>query len=178
VKPAGVGNDVYVWAKARILEADAVVPEPLRVPLRAGHAILFDAYTNFQRSGINFATGEIVAWDSGKSDLLVSNMQVREPLAYFFTQGDSAENGAYENSPWDKGSDGGIVKMQGDNLENITEAPASGYLPHWFRAEPNAVYCVRTRDGKHFAKIKVTALEGDRIAFDWLYQTEPTRLLR
>ena len=31
-----------------------------------------------------------------------------------------------------------------------------------------------TRDGHHFAKIKVTGVESDRISFDYVYQEKET----
>jgi hypothetical protein len=35
--------------------------------------------------------------------------------------------------------------------------------------------CLQLRDGSHYAKIKVTQIEPDRIAFVWIYQPSGSR---
>lgn len=171
VKPSSETNDIYRWAKKRILD-DSIFPvKPPSTALKHGHNILYDAYTNFTTSGFDFSEERVVAWDSGSADILVSNTSpTRQPLAMFFTQDDSG--GIFQNAPADVGANAGIVRMPASSLAQVTEAPKEGYLSHWFQAEPNAMYCVRTRDGHHFAVIKITDIQADRIGFDWAYQPE------
>ena len=102
-----------------------------------------------------------------RSDILVSNTQPPSPLAVLFTQN---ETKPYGDSAWDRGANAGIVKMPQTALEDVLEAPSTGYLSHWFRADVGGVYCVRARDGQHYAKIQITNVESDRIAFDWVFQ--------
>ena len=171
VKPRGKQTEVYQWAKARIAEAARYrVVREQSTTLRGGHTVLYNAFQNYAQSGLNFAAGDIVSWDSGRADLLVSNTQPPQPAASFFTQEDSG--GVFIDAQQDKGANAGMVKMAAQTLDEVNEAPIDGYLTHWFAPELNGIYCVRTRDGHHFAKIKVTDLRTDRIAFDWIYQSD------
>jgi hypothetical protein len=174
VKPSGKNTDIYRWAKARILEAAAYpVTQAQADTLPGGHIILYDAFQNYAQSGFSFGSAEVVSWDSGRADLLVSNMQVPQPRALFFTQEDSG--GIYIDATQDKGANAGIIKMAAQTLSEVKEAPTDGYLTHWYAPELNGIYCVRARDGHHFAKIRVTDLQADRIAFDWVYQPGNSR---
>jgi pimeloyl-ACP methyl ester carboxylesterase len=174
VKPRGKDTDIYIWAKARILEASAYrVVSDQASSLLGGHLILYNAFQNYTQSGFNFGASEVVSWDSGRADILVSNTQPPQSNALFFTQEDSG--GVYIDAPQDKGANAGLIKMAARTLEEVKEAPLDGYLSHWFTPELEGVYCVRARDGHHFAKIKVTDLRADRIAFDWVYQPGDSR---
>jgi len=42
-------------------------------------------------------------------------------------------------------------------------------------ANLGGVYCVRTRDGGHYAIIKVTAVSGSSLSFTWEYQPNGSR---
>ncbi len=72
----------------------------------------------------------------------------------------------------------GIRDMRTQNLDDVEEAPTSDYLRHYVPPQLKHVYCVRTGDGRHFAKIKVTGIEPDRISFDYVYQKQETTKLK
>jgi hypothetical protein len=115
----------------------------------------------------------IVSFFSGKADLTVSNTNPPQNLAQFFVQRD--EGGTWQDAPQDKGASGGIKKMEQMNIDDVKECPASGYESHWFRADDGGVYCVLTRDGLHYAKVRITSLQKDRIALDWIFQPATSR---
>lgn len=142
--------------------------------LRAGSALIADGFRDYARSGFCFKTATIEAWNSPVADILVANPDPKVPNALFFLPYNQYP---YEDSASVKGARAGIIKMLATNLTEVTEAPESGYSVHWLRPELNAVYCVRTSDGQHYAKIQVTAIESDRIAFEWVYQQNATRNL-
>jgi hypothetical protein len=176
VKPENRESDVYRWSKARILEASAYPVEATASDLVGGHVVLFDAFKDAAHSGLNFSTQSVVSFFSGQADLMVSNTSPPQASALFFVQAD--EGGTYQNAPQDKGANGGIQKMPHSRLSDVTECPVGGYLQHWFSVEENGVYCVLCRDGHHYAKVQVTSLQADRIAFDWLYQPAESRMFR
>jgi pimeloyl-ACP methyl ester carboxylesterase len=173
VKPPDRGNDVYRWVKARILESSRYPVDKPSDPLGVGHVVLLDAFKDFAHSGFDFRSREVVAWDSGRADILVSNQSTPQPLAFLFTQENAG--GIYQNAPADQGSNGGIIKMMQHNMADVNECPASGYLSHWFLPEQNGIYCVRARDGVHFAKVQVTDHQQDRIAVDYVFQPAASR---
>lgn len=177
VKPADSESDVFLWAIARIREARDYKVQPLPPPnsLKVGHSVLLDGFQHFDDSGLSFASRSVVPYDSLAADLLVSNMADpnRQSNALFFTR---ANVYPYEDAKQDIGANGGMIKISASELSEVHEAPDSGYLSHWFKVRAGGVYCVRARDGLHFAKLKVTDLQDDRIGFDWVYQANQTRL--
>jgi hypothetical protein len=176
VKPKDRGDEVYRWVKARILEASSYPVSVQPSQLLSGHTVLFDAFKDADHSGLKFSTGSVVSFFSGQADLTVSNTSPPQVMALFFVQAD--EGGVFENATQDKGANGGIKKMPHSKLNDVTECPTGGYLQHWFSVNLNGVYCVITRDGHHYAKVQITSLEGDRIAFDWLYQPAESSAFR
>ena len=64
--------------------------------------------------------------------------------------------------------------MRARSLAEIKECPEKGYAFHYVEAKADTAYCVRTRDGKHFAKILITAIGNGRISFQWVYQPKLT----
>lgn len=174
VKPENRDSYVYQWSKARILEASAYPVEAAAGEQVGGHVVLFDAFRDADHSGLNFSTQSVVSFFSGKADLMVSNTSPPQASALFFVQAD--EGGTFQNAPQDKGANGGIQKMPHSRLSDVTECPVGGYLQHWFSVEENGVYCVLCRDGHHYAKVQVSSLQTDRIAFDWLYQPAESRM--
>ncbi len=48
--------------------------------------------------------------------------------------------------------------------------PTGGYQHHWFQPKKGGIYCVRSRDGKHYAVIRVDTVDNDRIGFDFIFQ--------
>jgi hypothetical protein len=134
---------------------------------------LFDAFKDADHSGLKFSTQSVVSFFSGQPDLMVSNTSPPQNVALFFVQADEGET--FQNAAQDKGANGGIQKMSQTKLSDVTECPVSGYLHHWFSVDGDGVYCVLARDGHHVARVQVTSLQADRIAFDWLYQPGNSR---
>ncbi|CAB3802812.1 hypothetical protein LMG28688_05654 [Paraburkholderia caffeinitolerans] len=137
----------------------------------SGHATIFDGWIDQNNAGFNFKTASIVSFHSGKADILAAN-DPKAPLATasFFFQDDT---GHFTGSPADKNAETGIVEIQQENLAKVKKCPEEGYTTHWFDPKLGGVYCIRTRDGRTYATIKVTDLEKDRVAFDWVYQAHP-----
>lgn len=168
VKPATMGSDIYIWAKARILESSSHPVELPKSSIIGGHKILTDAFKDADHSGVRFLDGSTVSFFSGKADLMVSNTSPPQDVAQFFIQAD--EGRIYQDAPQDKGASGGILKMPEVKLDDVKECPPTCYTNHWFSVEERAIYCVMTRDGNHYAKVQVMSLQQDRITFDWVYQ--------
>ena len=164
---------MHTWARARILEASTHPVELPKSALTGGHLILSDAFKDPGYSGLEFSNQSVVSFFSGKADLMVSNTSPPQDMAQFFVQAD--EGGTYQNAPQDKGANGGILKMPQVKLDDVKECPAGGYASHWFSVAEGGIYCVMSRDGHHYAKVQITSLQKDRIAFDWLYQPESSR---
>jgi hypothetical protein len=83
--------------------------------------------------------------------------------------------GEFKHAAGDIGANSGIQIMPEARLEDVEECPASNYQVHWIEATVNSLYCVRSRDGKHYAKIMLTDVEIDRVAFDWIYPPSGSR---
>jgi hypothetical protein len=64
-------------------------------------------------------------------------------------------------------------------LDEVREAPSKGYVAHL--AEDMIVvghtYCIRTADGQHYAKIRITKYEPTekKLTFTWAYQEKESR---
>ncbi len=142
--------------------------------ITSGHAIVYDGHTRYELSGFSFGEKSLVGWGSGRADLLVEHTgDIAEP-AHFFLQYDTGERDV-SGSPFDAGAKSGIAKVDSNNPTDVPECPLTGYATFRYSPVAGGVYCVRARDGVHFAMIKVTDLLTDRIGFDWEYQTESTR---
>jgi hypothetical protein len=140
--------------------------------LKIGHTILFDGFKNYSIAGFNFDTAKIVPWGTDKPDLEAANPDPEHLApAVLFLENDVPP---YTPKDWPPGkipANAGIVKMPQQSLETVVEAPESGYTVHYYsKPEVGGVYCVRTWDGQHFAKIKITDVGVDRLGFDWVYQ--------
>ena len=142
--------------------------------LSSGHAIVYDGNTRYGQSGYSFSKSALVAWDSGEADILVENTSAGSGPAHFFLQYDTGDP-VVSGASFDNFAKSGIVKVAAASLEEVEECPASGYETIRFQPEVKSVYCVRSRDGNHFAVINIVEIRSDRIAFDWLYQTKPSR---
>ena len=145
------------------------------VDLPSGEAILFDGNTRFNESGFSFVTSATVPWDSGKADILFAGSRL-------FTQNDVGDHpGEMQNAPADVDAHGGLQAAPMQSFNGT--CPVGGYVSHWFPPDPsnppiltqNAYFCVQLRDGKHYAKIKITHVEPDRIGFEWVYQPNGSR---
>jgi hypothetical protein len=137
----------------------------------AGHTILFDGFKNYAVSGFNFSTRTVVPWGTEHPDIEVANPGGEHSNAVLFFENDAPPYTDKDFPPGKSPANGGIVKMPQQALSDIKEAPESGYSFHYFTPEIGALYCVRTWDGQHFAKIKITDVTLDRIGFEWVYQS-------
>lgn len=72
------------------------------------------------------------------------------------------------------GSGGYLHVGDEPRLHNLA-CPTEGYAQGSFGAKPNDLVCIRTRDGKHYAAIRVIDAFDDRIAFEWMYQPDGSR---
>jgi hypothetical protein len=147
-----------------------------------GHAKLHDCWLDGQECGFQFSTGSVVPQypispDVPVSDVVLMNQtnQTVTPTnnpAMLFASNDSPP---YTGGGL-VGGRAGIIAMEGESkLDDIHEAPAEGYQPHWFAVRVGGVYCIRTRDGMHYAKILVTSLTNKTIEFVWAYQPDGSR---
>jgi hypothetical protein len=144
--------------------------------LKIGHTILFDGFKNYSIAGFNFVTAAIVPWGTGKPDLEVANPDPEHLApAVLFLENDSPPYTAKDWPPGKIPANAGISRMPQQSLEAVVEAPESGYAVHYFKPDVGGVYCVRTWDGQHFAKIKITDVGVDRVGFDWVYQPSGSR---
>lgn len=132
--------------------------------LPRGRATINNAWTGYDSSGFRFDNASIVSWASRQADILASSRNQSGSTIWFFIPNDSPP---YQ-SQYDKGAKSGIIEMPQKALDPGIECPPDGYQFHWVEARVGAVYCVRTRDGQHFALIQV-ALNEENLVFDWVY---------
>lgn len=164
-----------------------------------GRAKLQDCWLDGPECGFQFSTGRVVpqypvaresrfqtgkfvpppppAPDAPVSDVVLMNqtdqtVKSTSNPAMLFASNDSPPYVGGGNV----GGRAGIVAIEGaSKLEDIREAPLEGYRPHWFEVRVGGVYCIRTRDGMHYAKILVTSLTNKTIKFNWVYQPNGSR---
>lgn len=161
----------------RVLPAPPPV-KPERVPgittsvLPSGHVTLFDGFRYGDLSTFTFRSASILPWGS-PADIGVASPPSTS-LAEFFLPNAQPPYSSRQPTLQDI-ENAGIVDMGTSGLDEILEAPDSGYEIHYFPPEAGHVYCLRTRDGQHFAKIKITYVGSDRVAFDYVYQPSGSR---
>jgi hypothetical protein len=142
----------------------------------AGHTILLDGFRYYANSALSFSKAKVVPWGSEGADIEVANPDLKNGgTAVFFVENDTPPYTAREFPAGRTPANGGIIKMSQTSLEQVVEAPASGYAVHYFIPEAGGVYCVRTWDGLHYAKLHVLDVSRDRIAFEWVFQPNGTR---
>lgn len=153
--------------------AKAISIDPRTTPLPSGNVTLYDGFRFGDQSTFAFASAKILPWGS-PSDIGVA--APGSESAMFFLMHDlppytdpHAKGHAVENA--------GIIEMETSDLTQVLEAPESGYKVHYFQPIVGRVYCVRTRDGHHFSKIKITFVGPDRITFDYVFQPSGSRSL-
>ena len=141
--------------------------------LPSGGAILFNGFRNYEQSMFQFSSKKILSWGTSNADIGVANPDANG-LAQFFLLNDAPPytdaNAAHHDI-----ANAGIIEMSTLSLDDIKQAPASDYRVHYFAPQLNHIYCVRTSDGQHFAKIKVTGIWADRISFEYVYQPSGSR---
>jgi len=140
--------------------------------LTYGNVTLYDGFKFPDSSAFDFSSGQIKRWGS-PADMGVANPSGGSQKAEFFLSNDYPPY-TDPNAKQHGVMNAGILDMHEENLDRVKEAPASDYIPHYVPPIPEHVYCVRTRDGHHFAKIKVTGVEADRVSFDYVYQSNGT----
>ncbi len=140
--------------------------------LSTGSVILYDGFKNPNESSFDFSSEQILRWGL-PSDVGVANPAGDGNKATFFLMNDYPPY-TDPNAKQHDVLNAGIRDMHTQNLDDVQEAPTSDYLRHYVPPLAGHVYCVRTRDGHHFAKIKVTGVEPDRISFDYVYQKKET----
>ncbi len=126
----------------------------------SGTAQLIDGWTDYNKSGFNFSSNQVVPWSSPQADIMVSNADKSSTSpASFFLPFDAPP---YE-SPQDSGAQSGIQPQSNSNAA----CPLTGYTYFYFSPVQNGIYCVRTRSGKNFVRITVKEVHPNRIVFDW-----------
>jgi hypothetical protein len=136
--------------------------------LGSGSVTLYDGFKNPDASAFDFSSEQITRWGN-PADVGVANPSGGVNKAEFFLTNDYPPY-TDPNAKQHDVLNAGIRDMHTERLEDVREAPITDYARHYFPPIVRHVYCVRTRDGHHFAKIKITGVEVDRISFDYVYQ--------
>lgn len=147
---------------------------PLAAGLLSGNATVYDGFRFFSQSTFSFGIQKVLPWYSKEADIGVSNPSKSNLPAQFFLSNDSppyTDPKATEHEL----ANAGIVLMPTGDLDEVKECPSSDYIPNYFQPSPGRVYCVRARDGHHWAKIKVNRVDFDRVEFDYVYQPNGSR---
>jgi hypothetical protein len=151
----------------------AMTAAPPRPRTMSGHAVLKDCWLDAAECGFKFSTAQVVPLppDNFVADIVLMNQtdqtkeEVQTPAMLFAPNDTPPYNGGR-----DTGAKSGIVAVNATDLADVTSAPQTEYAFHWYPVKEGGIYVVRTRDGSHFAKIKVTSLNNKSIGFDWVYQ--------
>ena len=145
-----------------------------QISLPAGNATVYNGFQFYGQSGFSFGKRTIVGWDSSDYDIGVANPGKTTDPAVFFVVNDAppytdpkALTHAIINA--------GIQEMPVGGLDEVRECPVSNYSVHYFVPGVGKVYCFRTRDGQHWAKLKIVLITPDRISFDYVYQPSGSR---
>jgi hypothetical protein len=153
----------------------------LTTPLfpRTGTVTLFDGFGQGWLTAVDFSSGKISPWGGDPGDIAALNPdKTKKALIRFFVPNDSGlgllsptKEVVYKS---------GIVDMgEKKSLDEVPEAPTSftqgGQQGGYFDAVPGHVYCVRTRDGLHYAKLRILFVGTDRMSFDYVYQPSGSR---
>lgn len=132
--------------------------------LPRGRATINNAWTGYDTSGFRFDNAYIVSWASGQADILASSRDQASNVIWFFVPNDTPP---YQ-SHYDQDAHSGIIEMPQSSLGDVSECPKDGYRFHWVEAKIGTIYCVRTRDGSHYASLQVVNNQ-DNLVFDWIY---------
>jgi hypothetical protein len=159
------------YAAYRLLNSQSA---PVVAPLPSGHTVLLEGWKNFDRSGFVFRTANIAAWNDAAADILVAAYDKDHP-----DQHPARFMIPYNKEPYrDPGGaagEAGILQMSFDRLDDLNDCPIEGYRYHWIDPQQGDVFCLRTRDGHHYGKIKIEEVLPSQIAFDWVYQPSGAR---
>lgn len=166
VLPGGIraGGALAVFALVFWKAPDLVLPAP-----ESGTVILKDGFRTPAESGYVFADKTQVGWYSNMADILAAR-PTGTPAAQFFIQHDMPP---YTNPNADRYAYGGIRAINATSLQDI-KCPQEGYLHSYQEARPGQIYCLQTRDGKHYAALRVNEVTEDRIDFSYLFRPDGT----
>lgn len=159
------GGALAVFALVMYKNPAQLVSSPPPEPVK-GNIVLRDGFAVFGASGYRFATKEVVTWDASSADILAAKQPGRDTTEFFLPY----DAGAYEHPRWDRNARAGIREIYASSLDDVKECPTGDYKHHWFQPVEGALYCLRSRDGNHYAVIRVDVVDDDRIGFDYLYQ--------
>lgn len=141
----------------------------LQTSLPSGNVTVYNGFRHFDQSAFKFSAQGIESWGSHAADIGVANPGGEKNLASLFLANDAPPY-TDPNALTHEIENSGIREMPTSSLDEVKECPVSDYKMHYFQPQLGGVYCVRTRDGHHWAKIKTTVVAPDRIAFDYVYQ--------
>jgi hypothetical protein len=120
-------------------------------------------------SSYSFANDKVGRWDSDKADLYASNYSSpRKPRAALFVPYSGSAQ-----SP--DGPHSGLLKISANDLDNIQQCPTNGYQVGEVPVAAGEFYCLRTRDGKHYAKIHIRAVSSGQVQISYEYQPDATK---
>jgi hypothetical protein len=145
---------------------EAIGPEPT-----GGSAVLFDGFIEPEHSAFVFATGQVVSWHAGVADIGAVRGESDRVTGLFLPY----DGEIYKDSPPDRIANAGIQEIMTSSFDDVTRCPTSQYLHHWFKPQKGHFYCVRTRNGRDFALIRIDAIDVDRIGFEYLLKPAANR---
>jgi hypothetical protein len=130
----------------------------------AGDAIVPDGNMDYEKSGYSFFNRENVPWNAPNADILVATIdQTNRTGIQFFLPFDVPPYNAQQDSHASSG-----IRQATRPFDDLKTCPSSAeYEHHWFLPQLDGVYCVRTRNGDRFVKIKVETISKDKIEFSW-----------
>ncbi len=134
---------------------------------------LNDGMKNFSTSGLSVLNGQVVDWSKG--DILVAYHGGDNLIEMFFPNSEpDPKSGKCDYPDYNKQTcaeeRGGYIKViPTPGLSEFT-CPEDGYSSAWMKPEPNATYCVRTRDGKKYALMQIREICSDTnsVVFQWV----------
>jgi hypothetical protein len=132
----------------------------------SGNVVIKDGFRWPGDSGFVFADQTQVDWYSHQADLLAARPPDSD-LAQFFIQHDMPPY----TSPSTERAFGGIRRINETDLQKVNKCPVEGYVYAYQSATPTQIYCLVTRDGKHYAALRVNEVTADRIDFSYIYQS-------
>lgn len=175
IRNSGHSDGDFVFSRGMGPGESSSVPAapPPRPRTMSGHTILKDCWLDAAECGFKFSTAQVVPLpaDNFVADIVLMNQtdqtkgEVKTPAMLFAPNDTPPYSGGR-----DTGAKSGIVTTDATELADVTSAPETGYAHHWYPVKEGGVYVVQTRDGNHFAKIKITDLTNKSIGFDWVYQ--------
>jgi hypothetical protein len=125
--------------------------------LRGTATLSIDLARSNNGNGYNFATSSVEPWNSGSADIFAVNPSPGHPQAMLYAPSQS-----------------GLEEIGAEKLDQNGQCPMDDYKTENFPIVKGHFYCLRTRDGRHYAKLQVTDVGGDRIVFNFIYQPKVT----